>query len=153
MLSFTSFLSERTADPVELAQRASRLFGKKTSYGKWDKVEKGGHIPLSNFDSRKSGGAAMKLDRVHDQLGSEFDKAHTQKKMNISDLHATQSHVKTSDVDKLRSKVNNTSPQHIRVVTHKGVHYIADGHHAVMAAKLRGEKEVQVKHINLDKYK
>jgi hypothetical protein len=153
MLSFTSFLSERTADPVELAQRASRRFGKKTSYGKWDKVEKGEHIPLSNFDSRKSGGAAMKLDRVHDQLGSDFDKAHTQKKMNIADLHATQSHVKTSDVEKLRDKVNNTSPQHVHVVTHKGVHYIADGHHAVMAAKLRGEKEVQVNHIDLDKYK
>jgi hypothetical protein len=143
----------RTADPVELAQRASRRFGKKTSYGKWDKVERGGHIPLSNFDSRKSGGAAMKLDRVHDELGSHFDKAHTQKKMNISDLSATQSHVKTSDVEKLRSKVADKSPQHVHVVTHKGIHYIADGHHAVMAAKLRGEKQIQVNHIDLDKYK
>ena len=153
MLSFVEFISERTADPVELAQRASRRFGKKTSYGKWDKVERGGHIPLSNFDSRKSGGAAMKLDRVHDELGSHFDKAHTQKKMNISDLSATQSHVKTSDVEKLRSKVADKSPQHVHVVTHKGIHYIADGHHAVMAAKLRGEKQIQVNHIDLDKYK
>jgi hypothetical protein len=153
MLSFVEFISERTADPVELAQRASRRFGKKTSYGKWDKVERGGHIPLSNFDSRKSGGAAMKLDRVHDELGSHFDKAHTQKKMNISDLSATQSHVKTSDVEKLRSKVADKSPQHVHVVTHRGIHYIADGHHAVMAAKLRGEKQIQVNHIDLDKYK
>jgi hypothetical protein len=153
MLSFVEFISERTADPVELAQRASRRFGKKTSYGKWDKVERGGHIPLSNFDSRKSGGAAMKLDRVHDELGSHFDKAHTQKKMNISDLSATQSHVKTSDVEKLRSKVADKSPQHVHVVTHRGIHYIADGHHAVMAAKLRGEKQIQVNHIDLDQYK
>ncbi len=151
MLSFVQFISEK-ADPVAVAQRASRMYGKKSSYGKWDKVEKGGHIPLK-FDSRKAGGAATKLDRVHDKLGKDFEAAHERKTMKISDLHATQSHVKTSDTDKLKAKIADKSPQHIHVVTHKGVHYVADGHHAVMAARLRGEKEVQVKHIDLDKHK
>lgn len=151
MLSFSDFIAEK-ADPAELAQRVARRYGKKSSYGKWDKVEKGGHIPLK-FDGRKAGGAAMKLDRIHDKLGKDFDAAHERKTMKISDLHATQSHVKTSDPEKLKAKIADKSPQHIHVVTHKGVHYVADGHHAVMAARLRGEKEVQVKHIDLDKHK
>lgn len=151
MLSFLEFCSEQV-DPVQLATRASRRFGTRTSFGKWDKVERGGYIPLSH-DARKSGGAAVKLDRIQNKLGSGFEKAHSEKTFHISELQPTQSHVKTSDHDRLKSKIDNKSPDHIHVVTHKGVHYVADGHHAVLAARLRGERQIQAKHINLDHYK
>lgn len=165
MLSFIEFLEERTADPVELGQRVARRFGKKKSFGKWEKVEKGGHIPLSNFDARKSNSAGDKLWKVQKKLGMDsrdkeeraagkqkYDNLHTRKKMEIKDLHATQPFVRTTDVDRLKHKVSEKDPSHIHVVTHKGVHYVADGHHAVMAAKLRGDKKVTVSHIDLDKH-
>ncbi len=165
MLSFIDFLNERKADPVELAQRAARRFGKKKSFGKWEKVEKGGHIPLSNFDARKSNSAGDKLWKVQKKLGMDsrdkeerakaketYDNLHSRKKMEIKDLHATQPFVRTNDVERLKSKVAESDPHHIHVVTHKGTHYIADGHHAVMAAKLRGDTHVTVNHIDLDKH-
>jgi hypothetical protein len=165
MLSFIEFLEERSADPVELGQRVARRFGKKKSFGKWEKVEKGGHIPLTNFDARKSNSAGDKLWKVQKKLGMDsrdkeeraagkqkYDDLHTRKKMEIKDLHATQPFVRTTDVERLKNKVSETDPQHIHVVTHKGEHYVADGHHAVMAAKLRGDKHVTVNHIDLDKH-
>lgn len=165
MLSFIDFLNERKADPVELGQRVARRFGKKKSFGKWEKVEKGGHIPLSNFDARKSNSAADKLWKVQKKLGMDsrdkeerakaketYDNLHSRKKMEIKHLHATQPFVRTNDVERLKSKVAESDPHHIHVVTHKGIHYVADGHHAVMAAKLRGDTHVTVNHIDLDKH-
>lgn len=166
MLSFKSFLEERTVDPVALGQRVARKHGKKTSFGKWEKVEKGGHIPLTGFNARESNSAANKLWKVQSKMGfdskdkeqrekgkAQYHAEHSRKKIPIKDLHPTQPFVRTSDVDKLRGKVSETNPSHIHVVTHKGKHYVADGHHAVMAAKLRGDKEVEVNHIDLDKHK
>jgi len=166
LLSFSSFLEERKVDPEALANRASRRFGKKTSFGKWEKTEKGGHIPLSNFDARKSNAAGTRLYNVQKKLGfdhrdketrdaakEKFNSLHTKTKMKISDLKATQPFVRTNDKEKLKAKLANKEPDHIHVITHKGEHYVADGHHAVMAAHLRGEKEVPVHHINLDNVK
>lgn len=166
MLSFKEYLEERKVDPVELGKRASKIYGKRKSFGKWEKVEKGGHLPLSNYDARKSNSAASKLMKVQTKLGMEsrdkderekgkklYDAHHQRKTMKIKDLHATQKYVETSDTERLKSKIADKNPGHIHVVTHKGVHYVADGHHAVMAAKLRGEKSVEVNHIDLDKFK
>lgn len=165
MFTFLEFLEERNADPVELAKRVARRYGKKKSFGKWEKVEKHNHIPLSNFDARKSNSAGDKLWKVQKKAGidspdkqtrldakEKIEKLHTTKTMPIKDLHASQPFVRTEDPEKLKNKIHEKDPDHIRVVTHKGVHYVADGHHAVMAAKLRGEKEIKVKHIDLDQH-
>lgn len=153
MLSFKELL-ERYIDPVKLGKRVSKIYGTDISpYEKWENVKKSGFIPLSSFDEDKSGDAAEKLDKVYNELGEDgFNKAQTKKSMNIKDLVASQPYVKTDDVNKLSSKIKETNPKHISVVTHKGIHYINDGHHAVMAAKLRGDKTVNVNHIDLDKY-
>lgn len=153
MLTFTQFVEERSVDPEHLAQRTARRYGKRKSFGKWEKVEKGGHIPLTSFNSRKVESVANREWNVREKLGHDKFKAeHQTKQMKISDLKATQPFVRTNDVEKLKSKVSEKEPSHIRVVTHRGEHYIDDGHHAVMAAKMRGEKHVTVKHINLDEY-
>lgn len=153
MLTYTQFIAERTSDPVKLAQRASRLYGKRKSFGKWEKVEKGGHIPLTSFNSRKSEAVFDKEWGVNKKLGDEeFWNAHTAKTMKISDLHATQPFVRTNDVEKLAGKIAERNPSHVRVVTYRGIHYIDDGHHAVMAAKLRGETHIAVNYLDLDKY-
>jgi hypothetical protein len=166
MLSFLDFLEERMVDPEQLASRASRRFGKRTSFGKWEKVDKGGHIPLSTFNSKKSESAATRLWNVQSKLGmrskekeerdlarKKYDSLHSIKKFKIADLHATQPFVRTNDSEKLKTKLSDRNPIHIHVVTHKGLHYIADGHHSVMAAKLRGETHIHVNHIDLDQIK
>ena len=164
IFSFKTFIEEeRKVDPENLANRVARRYGKKTSFGKWEKVQKGGHIPLSDFNAKKSNALATKLDKVQDNMGfnakdketrnaaqTKFDSLHKKTKMNIADLKPTQKYVETHDPEKLKAKIAETNPEHIHVITHKGEHFIADGHHAVMAAHLRGEKEVEVKHLNLD---
>jgi uncharacterized ParB-like nuclease family protein len=40
--------------------------------------------------------------------------------------------------------------EHILVVRHKGKHYIIDGHHRVVAARLRGEKTINANVQDLD---
>ena len=53
MLTFLQFITERKTDPERLALRTARRYGKKTSFGKWEKVQKGGHIPMTSFNGRK----------------------------------------------------------------------------------------------------
>jgi hypothetical protein len=162
MLSFIEYLQERKVDPVALAHRVARRYGsKKTNYGPWmnakhGDVRKGGHIPLSSYSAPKVRSMENKYDRhIHSHPdspeGARKERESKPKvKMSIKDLHATQPFNRTSDDEKLKSKIADTNPDHIHVVTHKGVHYVADGHHAVMAAHLRGETHVNVHHTNLD---
>jgi len=153
VLSFTQFVEERSVDPVRLAQRTARRYGKRKSFGKWEKVQKGGHIPLSGYDGRKVAAVSARHAGVEERSSpTAFKDAHTATRMRISDLKPTQKYVETHDTDKLSRKIHNLSPDHIQVVTHKGEHYIADGHHAVMAAKMRGDTHVDVTHVDLDKF-
>lgn len=152
MLSFSEYIAERIVNPEDLANRVSRIYGKRKSFGKWEKVEKGGHIPLSDFNNRRVEKVADKEWDIRKKLGDKFKQSHETKTMRISDLKPTQPFVRTNDVEKLKHKLSDTQPNHIRVVTHRGEHYIDDGHHAVMAAKLRGDKHVTVQHLNLDNY-
>lgn len=155
MKTFSSLLTElRNVDPEELAKRVSRRYGKRKKFGTWEKVEKGGHIPLTSFNSRRTESVADKEWKVRKHFGSHeaFKAAHEPKKFKISDLHATQPFVRTNDAEKLKHKLSEKDPSHIRVVTHRGKHFIDDGHHAVMAAKMNGETHVTAHHIDLDKY-
>lgn len=154
MLSFLQFIEERKADPIELANRAARRYGKKEKYGKWFSAEKGKHIPLRSFNAKQSNEVERKSEKVYKKLGGskQYHAAHKPTDMKISDLNATQPFVKTLDQETLKKKMNEKNPSHILVATHKGKHYIMDGHHAVMAAAMRGETHVPVKHLDMDKY-
>lgn len=151
MISFSQYIIEKRKDPINLGQRVAKIFGKRKISKKWEKADNGEYIPLSSFDSRKVAAVATREQKIIDRIGPvAFDKAHTNVDMKVSDLVATQPFVRVKDVDKLKSQVSDTHPTHIRVVTYKGLHYIDDGHHAVMAAKLRGNKYINVSHVNLD---
>lgn len=165
MLNFYQYcqIAERKVDPVKLAQRVSRRYGTRTSFSKWEKVPKGGHIPLSSFDEKLSGDAAEALYDFQERLGMEdrdkkvrdaaerkYQSMHRKVDVDIDRLVATQPYVLTQDVERLRSKIANVNPDHIRVVKHNGKYFVDDGHHAVVAAQLRGEKRIKVNMIDLD---
>lgn len=140
-------------DTVQLAIRVARRYGKKTRFGKWEKVVKHNHIPLTAFDSRKVESVAAREVKVESTLTrSVYRSMFNKKLMCVNMLLPTQPFVRTEDHEILASKIKDRDPQHIRVVTHKGMHYIDDGHHAVMAAKLRGDEWISVNHIDLDQF-
>lgn len=157
-------LSERKVDPAALADRAAKIYGKKTSYGPWMKAEKGKHIPLTAYQGRKSIAAGTRYDTylaklgmrdrdpaVRAQAAKTRDANQTVETFPISSLIASQQFTRYEDPEITRKKIADTNPGHIHVITYKGEHFIADGHHAVMAARLRGEKTVNAKHTDLDR--
>ena len=154
MLSFLQFITERKSDSIELANRVARRYGKKEKYGKWFSSEKGKHIPLRSFNAKESNEVEKKSEKVFNKLGGseQYHAAHKPTDMKISDLNATQPFVRTNNQETLKNKISEKTPSHILVATHKGKHYIMDGHHAVMAAAMRGETHVPVKHLDMDKY-
>lgn len=170
MLNFIEFLEERKIDPFNLAKRVSRRFGTKERYGKWLRPEVGGHIPLTNYKAREANSVFSRSDRLRQKIGGKhyynssnraeqekalkrFEDAHKPATFNIRDLHPTQPYVETHDDLQLSDKLKNKTSSKVIVATHKGKHYILDGHHTVMAAALRGDKTVNVHHINMDDYK
>lgn len=165
MLSFKQFILERLVDPESLANKAAQIYGKKTSYGKWLKTEKGGHIPLTSYKGREVSGVENRLYNVQHKMGMFHDDPNKQiaglekykssykpKKMEIKHLQATQPFVRTKDPEKLKNKIEGKTSSKVLVIQHKDKHYIKDGHHTVMAAKLRGEKHIDVHHLNLDEH-
>lgn len=161
MKSFKTFLSERKVDPVELASRAAKIHGKRSYFGPWMQAVKHQNIPLSSYNRKESESASRRLDTYHKKIGmfnretqqSAREKMARDQKVRefpISELRATQPFNRVEDKEKLANKIADKTPTHIHVITHKGKHYVSDGHHAVMAAQLRGEKSVRAKHLNLD---
>lgn len=145
MFSFKEFIAERRIDPVELASRAARIYGSKPYRSGHMKVAAGDHIPFSKVaHPSQVSSAVAKYDKVGDKVKE------TKRSFAISDLHATQHHASVADKDRLKAKVSNKNPDHIHVITHKGKHFVSDGHNAIMAAKLRGDKHVVATHTDLD---
>ena len=153
MLSFKKFLEERKISPEKLAARVAQIHGKNTDYEGWEAPIKNKHIPLKDFDDDSTFDATMKSLDLGKKHGHDnfLNNMHVNKTMNIKDLKSSQPFVRTDNVDQLKNKINNKNDK-IRVATHNGDHYIMDGHHAVIAARMRGEKTVNVSYVNMDKH-
>jgi hypothetical protein len=170
MKSFREYLEERLQDPVKLALRVARRYGTKDQkYSGMLAARRSEHIPLKSYRARTADSVFSRYERVRQKIGGKdiespkkeirdpalqkVEDSFEKKTMNISDLHPTQLFVHTRDVEQLQRKIDDKNPSHVRVATHKGNFYIIDGHHSVMAARLRGEKTIDVGHLDLDKYR
>lgn len=152
MLTFLEFITER-ANPVAVAQRAARIYGKKEKYGKWLRADKGEHIPLKTYRSKESDAVFNRYDKKFppNRVTGRNDFNPGSKTHDIKSLTPTQPFVRTGDEDKLRTKIAQTNPNHIVTGSYKGKTYVLDGHHAVMAAALRGDKTITAhQHYELD---
>ena len=147
MLTFTEFLRER-ADPIALAQRTARIYGKKEKYGKWLTAEKGEHIPLKSFRAKESNAVESRyFSKFYDRKTRSLKPPSAQNVTHeIKSLTPTQPFVRTGDENILKDKVAEKNPTHISTATYKGKTYVLDGHHAVMAAALRGDKTIKANH-------
>lgn len=131
MFSFKEFLEERKVDPEKLAVRAARRYGSN------------GKVPLKTPE----------FDKNEDEIEHAFSKKDptpTKKRFKIKHLIPTNKEMHANDSSFLKRKIAEKKPSHISVITHKGKHYVSDGHHAITAARLRGETEVDAHHYDLD---
>lgn len=165
MLTFKNFLDEiRKVDPAKLADRVFSRFG---SIGV--DPEEGEHVfevPISNYKDENSEIFDDADSKVHDKIlknspikgdresfryvAGELDKIKTRKKLNISDLVPIQPFVSVRNKNELEDKLNDTG-RVISVAKINGKHYIKDGHHAVAAAMLNGNKDIDADVVDYDK--
>lgn len=131
MIKFKQFLEESKVDPEKFADRLARKHGSN------------GRIPVKTTDFDKH------EDEIEHAASTKTPKV-SRKRMRIKDLKPTNLEMRVDNKEKLRSKIKDTKPSHIKVITHGGKHYVDDGHHAIMAARLRGEKYVDVQHHDYD---
>jgi hypothetical protein len=157
-------IRERAVDPVDLAIRTGRRYGdQKTDYGySTSGTVKGKYIPLKNYDDDAIDEMELKLNTIYKSLGF-YDLTTDQRKMlrtnldtesssqhevDINKLHATQPFVRIEDLETLKNKIGRAKT--ILVIKFAGKLFIRDGHHAVLAARLRGETTIQAEVMDLD---
>jgi len=155
---------ERKVDPLALQQRVARRYGKKTKYGEfWDDAVKGQHIPLRPYNANTAYALENRFYDFVNSLGmnsrdpeiraaakKKLESLQSFRSFDISTLIPTQPITRHTDNDMTAEKLANLNPDNIHIVRYKGKDFIADGHHSIMAAKLRGEKTVNARYTDLD---
>lgn len=157
-------LHERKVDPLALQQRVAKRYGKKSkAIGFWEPVVKGQYIPLTNYNAssansflnavRKVFGAMGAYDRdraISDAALKKIDALYSYEELPIATLIPTQPFTRHSDPEISKQKISGTDPKKVVIIKFKNRNFINDGHHAVMAAKMRGDKTVTAKFLDLD---
>ena len=155
-------LFERKIDPVNLAQRVGKKYGQEKDYGYYKSgTEPGKYIPLKNFNDDlvdemekakhnlyKLMGYSQEKNNLKPiilKLQSQFGSNQT---LMINKLLATQPFVRIEDIETLKQKVS--SSKQISVSKYLGKYFIVDGHHATLAARLRGENSIEAHVVDLD---
>lgn len=156
-------ITERQVDPSKLAQRTARRYGTEPDYG-YDQsgVEPGKYIPLKSYDDDLVDAMDAAFNQVYKKwdfykqppekrkkIRQQIDRAaSTDQTVSIRDLYAYQPFVRIEDPDLLKKKIQST--KQIVVVKFQNRLFVRDGHHAVLAAQLRGEKQIPARVIDLD---
>lgn len=154
MKSFKNYLVE-LQDPIAFIKKASQRFGTTSEYAPyWEPAPIGQHIPLTKFNSEQAQEAVDRLFEVRWRIGGPQGQRNleTRKSFNINELIPTQPYNFTGDERILRAKMEEINPDNISIVTHNGEDYIIDGHHSIMGARLRGDKTITARHLNLDNF-
>lgn len=144
MKKFTRWLNEVKRDN----DRASRLISNiQKRYGKRDSILTGKNRDGTVIDRIRDyyPDIPRAPNTAIDKLKSQDPKAKIEHFF-ISDLTPAQRSVHAPSVV---GKINGTDPGDkgpIRVVSWKDKHYVVDGHHRYMAAKAKGEEEIQAYH-------
>lgn len=165
-MRFSEFepLNERKVDPLALQQRAAKRYGKKSkTIGFWEPVSKGQYIPLTGYNASSTNSFLNAVRNVFGAMGAydrdrsisnaalkKIDALYSHEELPITALIPTQPFTRHSDPEISKQKISDTAPQKIVVIRFKNRNFISDGHHAVMAAKMRGDKAITVKFLDLD---
>lgn len=139
MKTFNQFICERVRTKKEATKLGLYL----------SKRHGGGIIRNKNHDEKTGDylyGKAYKDSRdAGTNLHAKFHNSETHK-LPIKSIKVTQSETAFNKTGSKR-KFNDKEP--IKVIHHKGVHYVVDGHHRIMAHKLLGKKHIDAKVIHV----
>jgi hypothetical protein len=148
MKSFTEFMSEskRTLQRAiglgdRLAQRSKEEWEKQPpSYMRHKAMQNPAHklVGASGIDYAGMEAYKIKAERGHDVFDPSTKKPNISK-IAIKDLVPSQEFT-SWDREKAKEKFKDNAP--IRVLFHKNKHYVIDGHHRIVAARLKGEKHI-----------
>lgn len=156
-------LSERRVDPAQLAQRVAKRYGREKDYGySTSGTKPGEYIPLKSYDDDLADALDSAFNSVYKkfdfynqplekrtQIRKRVDSESTENRtVSIKDLYAYQPFVRIEDPEILNKKIK--SSKQIIVIKFQNRLFIRDGHHAVLAARLRGEKQIPAQVIDLD---
>lgn len=144
-----SEISERLVDPVALANRSGRRYGTEKDYGYYQSdTVPGKYIPLKNYDddlAEEVYGAFFELRKLDPEVLKRVSRTGN---VAIVKLNPMQPFVRIEDPELLRQKIS--SSKSVTVMKYRNQLFLWDGHHAALAAKLRGEQTVPAKLIDLD---
>ncbi len=159
---YTAFISEQVRDPLKTlskftSRHAKDVPGKEEDYNKAGEVittpVMTKQIPLKGYDENKAENMWTALDKSGIRPN---DKNLPIKNFKVRNLTPSQEHLRVDNASLKQKIISGTidnvkgTSSPINVVTHKGIHYIVDGHHRALAARLRGDEEISARHINLD---
>ena len=87
----------------------------------------------------------MRLGSIDDRLSKEFKSAEV-KKLPLNKISTTQNTVETPGVVKKLKEPDNDP---IKVIKHKGLHYVVNGHHRYAAARLSGDTHINAHVVSI----
>jgi len=162
-MKIRDILDERKINPINLANRVGKRYGTEKDYGYYSSdTVPGDYIPLKSYNDDW----VNEMELVFNDVYKSFDfynlsaadrvkvrlkldnEAKSIKSLPINKLSATQPFVRIEDREILKKKVS--SSKDIVVIKFADHFFIRDGHHAVLAARLRGEKQIKAEVIDLD---
>lgn len=150
MISFKRYLEEvRKVDPVKLSKRVYHRYGQDIG-GRTEHDGKVIPFDLDPDDQYAPGHVAHHRFIQHSEDNPAWKKDLVSTKLPTRSLKPSQGYVHVGDEKQLRKKIyDDDEPP--TVVKHEGEHYVINGHHRVWGKKLRGEKHITVKVLDLDK--
>jgi hypothetical protein len=161
-MKIEDLFNERKTDPTKLAKRTGSRYGKEKNYGyNQSGTIPGQYIPLKNYDDELVDDMEFAKHEMYKKFGwNPGDKnlpeirkelehiASSRHDIEIRKLYATQPFVRIEDPEVLKSKLDSNKT--ISVTKYQNRYFIIDGHHAVLAAKLRGELLINAIILDLD---
>jgi hypothetical protein len=153
---------KRNADPIKLAQKLGKKYGTEKNYGyDTSKTIPGQYIPLKNYNDDLVDDMEYMKNQLYKRFGWEpgikniaeirkqlADIAESNQYVEIKKLVATQPFVRIEDEDLLKQKIETNKT--ISVTRFQNRYFVVDGHHAVLAANLRGERLINANVLDLD---
>lgn len=153
---------QRSVDPIALAKRTGKRYGTEKDYG-YDQsdTEPEKYIPLKSYDDDLVDNMEFAKNEIYKKFGwspgtknlpeirkEVYNAAGSNQDFEIRKLQATQPFVRIEDLEILKQKVDSTKT--ISVTKYQNRYFIIDGHHAVLAASLRGERIINADILDLD---
>lgn len=160
MKRFIKYITEAPKDLVQFAQRYARRPSIRDAKidSELYKRPRQLNIPIPGYDEKHAMDAEHALSRFEDRIigQEEFSSGmqrvkgmYTGVTLPIKALKPIQPTVEVEDPKILKAKIEDRTPENVRVFRYRGDNFVQDGHHSILGAILRGDKEVHAQFLDI----